>query len=156
MHLSEDDIKRRGLIYAGFHMPYNPNLIDRAKELRKHMTAAEEKLWSGFLKQFRYRIRPQHPIDNYIVDFYCSSLKLIIEIDGEQHYTGEGKIYDNERDAVLELYGLKVVRFTNKEVTKNFDVVCKQIDDFAHLNSPLEGGMSEGQGGNAAEHEKRK
>ena len=67
--MNKEDIKRRGLIFIGCHLPYSPCLIDRAKELRKNMTPAEKKLWFGFLRQFRYRFRSQHPIDNYIVDF---------------------------------------------------------------------------------------
>jgi very-short-patch-repair endonuclease len=104
-----DDIKRRGLIFTERHLPYNPYLSARAKELRKNMTPAEKKLWYGFLRMFHYRVHSQHPIDNYIVDFYFPSLKLVIEIDGDQHYTEDGKTYDRERDVILESYGLKVL-----------------------------------------------
>ena len=129
-NMNEEDIKRRGLIFTGYHLPYNPKLIDRAKILRKNMTPAEKKLWYGFLKVYHNRFRPQRVIDNYIVDFYCSSLKLVIEIDGEQHYTDEGKTYDKERDAVLESYGLKVCRIMNNEIIDDFELVCKKIERF--------------------------
>ena len=129
--MNEEDIKRRGLIFTGCHLPYNPRLVERAKELRKNMTPAEKKLWYGFLRLFRYRVRSQRPIDNYIVDFYCASLKLVIEIDGEHHHTEEGKTYDSERDSVLISYGLRILRFKNNEIMENFDSVCKRILYFA-------------------------
>ena len=128
--INAEDIERRGLIFTGRHIPYNPQLIEHAKELRRNMTPAEKKLWSGFLRKFCFRVLPQRPIDNYIVDFYCASLKLVIEIDGERHYTEEGKLYDAERDEILALYGLKVIRFTNRDITKNFEVVCKKIESY--------------------------
>ena len=128
--MNKEEITRRGLIYTGFHLPYNPCLVDRAKELRKNMTPAEKKLWYDFLRQFHYCFRPQRPIDNYIVDFYCATLKLVIEIDGEQHYTEEGKTYDGERDSVLTSYGLSIMRFTNEDVLKDFESVCKRIMEF--------------------------
>ena len=128
--MNKEDIKRRGLILANHHLPYNPKLIDRAKILRKNMTPAEKRLWNGFLKTFRFRVRSQRTIDNYIVDFYCPSLKLVIEIDGDQHYTEEGKMYDRERDVILESYGLKVLRITNRDVLEDFDSVCRRIEEF--------------------------
>ncbi len=128
--MNEDNVKRRGLIYTGHHLPYNPKLNDRAKILRKNMTPAEKILWNGFLKTFHYRVRSQRPIDNYIVDFYCPSMKLVIEIDGEQHYSEEGKTYDCERDAILASYGLKVLLITNNDVFVDFDSVCRRIEEF--------------------------
>jgi len=122
-----DDLKRRGLLYNGRFLPYNPDLVPRAKELRKHMTPAEWKLWAGFLRTFRHRMLPQRPIDNYIVDFYCPSLKLVIEIDGEQHYSEAGKTYDSERDGILAAYGITVLRFSNKDVMERFTAVCGEI-----------------------------
>ena len=128
-----DDIRQRGLIFTGRHLPYNARLVDRAKELRRNMTPAEKKLWHGFLRRFRYRVRPQRPINNYIVDFYCATLKLVIEIDGEHHYTEEGKLYDAERDGILESYGLRVLRLTNSEVMEDFDAVCRRIESLDPL-----------------------
>jgi len=128
--MNEDDIKQRGLLFTGHHLPYNPNLIARAKDMRKNMTPEEKKLWYGFLLNNKHHFRRQHPIDNYIVDFYCAKLKLVIEIDGEQHHTDGGRYYDAERDNILESYGLKVIRFTNADVLKNFDGVCRKISRF--------------------------
>ena len=128
--MNKEEIKRRGLIWKGHHLPYNPRLVQRAKELRKNMTPAEKKLWYGFLCSFRYRVLPQRPIDNYIVDFYCAAVKLVIEIDGEHHYREEGKQYDDERDSILESYGLTVIRVKNSEVDENFEAVCRRIESF--------------------------
>ena len=69
------------------HLPYNPKLVQRAKELRKNMTKAERKLWYDYLRNFKYRVHRQRPIDQFIVDFYCFELKLVIEIDGDSAIT---------------------------------------------------------------------
>ena len=95
------------------------------------MTPAERKLWREFLQAFPHRVLSQRPIDNYIVDFYCPFCKLVIEIDGEQHYSEEGKTYDAERDGILAAYGLKVLRVKNNEVMKDINAVCKKIMSFA-------------------------
>ena len=129
--MNADDIKGRGLIKIGCHLPYNPDLIDRAKEMRKNMTAAEKKLWYELLRNFNCRFRRQHPIDNYIVDFYCAELKLVVEIDGGQHNTEGGKSYDAERDGILQSYGLTIIRIKNREVDKDFNGVCERIQNIA-------------------------
>jgi len=126
--LDREEIRRRGLIFTGRHLPYNPRIVERAKVLRKNMTPAEKKLWLGYLRGFRFRVLPQRPIDNYIVDFYCPALKLVIEIDGESHRTEEGKRYDEERDAVLSAYGLETLRVSNEAVLNDFDSVCGKIE----------------------------
>ncbi|BAY86730.1 hypothetical protein NIES267_62410 [Calothrix parasitica NIES-267] len=119
---------------SDFHLPYNPNLLPRAKELRKNMTVAEKKLWYGYLRTFKFRVLRQRPIDYFIVDFYCPKLKLVIEIDGESHFTDEGKAYDQERTERLEGYGLKVIRFTNQEVLNNFEGIYEKLNSFVHSN----------------------
>jgi very-short-patch-repair endonuclease len=75
-----------------FHLPYNRQLVEKAKELRKNMTPAERKLWSGYLRTFKFRILRQRPINNFIVDFFCAQLKLVIEVDGESHFTMRAEI----------------------------------------------------------------
>lgn len=122
------DKQDRSLITTGFHLPYNPKLVRRAREMRKNPTEAEKKLWYGFLRTFEHRVLRQRPIDNYIVDFYCPQLKLVIEIDGSSHYTEEGVQNDQARTSILEGYGLKVMRFTNAEVLNNFEAVCAAIE----------------------------
>ena len=111
-----------------FHLPYNPALIPRAKELRKNMTPAERKLWYQYLRTFKFKVYRQRPIDYFIADFYCPSLKLVIEVDGEGHYTYEGKDYDQERTQRLEGYGIKVIRFTNQQILEDFESVCAEIE----------------------------
>jgi very-short-patch-repair endonuclease len=119
----------KNLNSSDFHLPYNPKLIERAKELRKNITPAEKKLWSEYLRNFQFRVLRQRPIHHFIVDFYCPTLKLVIEIDGESHFTEEGKDYDIERTLILKGYGLKVIRFTNNQVLNEFDSVCIQIQN---------------------------
>ena len=122
--------REQNFIKTAYHLPYNPKLIEKAKELRKNMTPAEKKLWNNYLKTLKTRFLRQKPIDNFIVDFYCAKLKLVIEIDGETHFTDEAKIYDSQRTLILESYGLQVIRFTNQQVFKNFEGVCEYIDNF--------------------------
>jgi len=120
-------MKKNGLITTGFHIPYNPKLKARARELRKNMTPAESKLWYKFLKDFHCTVLRQKPLDNYIADFYCPKLKLVIEIDGAAHCTPENKKYDRIRTQVLEGYGLRELRFSNDDVMNNFEKVCREI-----------------------------
>jgi len=125
---SKEELQKQGLISTGYHLPYNPDLVERAKELRKNMTPAEKKLWYEYLRNFKHRVLRQRPINHFIVDFYCPALKLVIEVDGEHHYTEEGKSYDEERRKILERYGLREIRFRNDEVINEFDRVCKKIE----------------------------
>jgi very-short-patch-repair endonuclease len=108
---------------------YNKNLKDRSRTLRKNMTVAERLLWSRIRrKQLKgYQFYRQKIIGNYIVDFYCPKAKLIIELDGSQHYDEEGKKRDNRRDAYLKNLGLKVFRFSDKDVFKNLNRVLEKI-----------------------------
>jgi very-short-patch-repair endonuclease len=108
-------------------LPYNPKLTARANELRKNMTPMEIKLWTGFLKRFPLNVMPQKVIDNYIVDFYCPKLSLIVEVDGAVHNTDGAEEYDQERTGILENYNLKVIRFKNEEIDTEFDKVCMII-----------------------------
>ena len=119
-----------------FHLPYNPKLISIAKKMRQNPTPAEKKLWQNYLRNFPVRVLRQRPIDNFIVDFYCASLNLAIEIDGESHFTEEGKHYDRERTRILSGYGLTVIRFTNIEVLQNFEGVCRQLESWIPPNPP--------------------
>ena len=113
---------------SDFHLPYNPALIARAKELRRNMTPAEKKLWYQYLRNFKYRVLRQRPIDHFIVDFYCPRLQLVIEVDGDSHFNKNSQLYDLERSQVLEGYGLRIVRFTNQQIFRNFESVCASIE----------------------------
>ncbi|MBX9255161.1 endonuclease domain-containing protein [Desmonostoc muscorum CCALA 125] len=121
---------------SNLHLPYNPKLVERAKELRKNMTPAEKKLWYEYLRNFQYRVLRQRPINHFIVDFYCPTLQTVIEIDGHSHFTNEGQDYDLERTNILEGYGLKIIRFTNSQVLNHFDSVCEQIQHLIPPNPP--------------------
>lgn len=124
--------KQKHLLETGYYLPYNPELKQTARELRKNQTPAEKKLWNNYLKTFKYRVVRQRPIDYFIVDFYCAALKLIIEVDGDSHFTEDGIAYDLERTQILEGYGLKVIRFTNDEVLKSFEGVCARIEELVN------------------------
>lgn len=119
-------------------LPYNYNLIPKAKELRKHATKEENHLWYDFLHSYAVRFQRQKAIDGFIVDFYCHAAKLVIELDGSQHYTEQGLAYDQERSAILQRYGLKVIRFSNREVMQEFFAVCDSIDQ--EVQSRIKGG----------------
>ena len=108
---------------------YNKKIIENAKILRKNMTAQEGRLWHSYLKNYSHKFYRQRVIDNFVADFYCSKAKLIIEIDGSQHYTVDGQEYDNMRTEILEKYGLKVIRFTNRDIDENIVNVCQMIDE---------------------------
>ncbi len=112
---------------SDFHLPYNPGLVAKAKVLRKNMTVAEKKLWYSYLRNFKFRVLRQRPIAYFIVDFYCAALKLVIEVDGDSHFTDDGKAYDAKRTEILQGYDLKVIRFTNDEVLHDFETVCDRI-----------------------------
>ena len=99
---------------------YNGNLISKAKELRKNSTPQENHLWYDFLRTYTLKFQRQKVIGNYIVDFYCDKAKIVIEIDGSQHYEDLSKEYDAERTRALEQSGLKVLRFSNYDINVSF------------------------------------
>ena len=107
---------------------YDKKLKSRADELRKNMTQQEWNLWYFYLRNHRLKWYRQRIIDRFIVDFYCHKAKLVIEIDGMQHYTEQGIAYDVERTQVLQGYGLKVLRYTNQQLEDNFQEVCWDIE----------------------------
>ena len=107
---------------------HNVKLTPNAKKLRKNMTKEERHLWYDYLRKYPIRFLRQKVIDNYIVDFYCSDAKLIIELDGSQHYQEDGLIKDKIRTEKLEKRGLTVLRIPNNAVNKNFNGVCEYID----------------------------
>ena len=110
-------------------LPYKQELIPRAKELRSNMTPQESRLWYCFLKKYPIRFQRQKTIKCFIADFYCHKAKLIIELDGSQHYTEDGMARDNERTAILSEFNLEVIRFSNYDIDNNFEAVCFEIDN---------------------------
>ena len=129
MSWTKEEIRRRGLVSTGFHLPYNPDLKERSRELRKNMTDAEKKIWFGYLKLLQVNVVRQKPIDHFIVDFYIPDYKLIIEIDGKIHNTRERKECDIFKDNMLKVYGLSVLRITNDVIIYDFDNAVKLIKD---------------------------
>lgn len=109
-------------------LDYNEKNIVLAKNLRKNATPEEKHLWYDFLSKYEIRFQRQKATDNYIADFYCHKARLIIELDGSQHYTENGRQDDILRTNALEGYGLTVIRITNKQIKTNFRGVCKYID----------------------------
>ena len=107
---------------------HNSNLTPFSKSLRKNMTKEEKHLWYDFLRSYPVRFLRQKVIDNYIVDFYCHQARLIIELDGSQHYTDFGMKQDSERTKCFKKRGLAVVRIPNNEIKGNFNGVCEYID----------------------------
>ncbi len=106
-----------------------PHIFENAKNLRENMTKVELLLWEKLKgkKVLGLRFRPQHPIDIFIADFYCHPIKLIIEIDGGIHLSKEQKEYDVGRTFELNEWGIKVIRFTNSQVTNYINQVIKEI-----------------------------
>ena len=107
---------------------YNKQLIPLAKALRNNMTKEERHLWYVFLREYPVRFSRQKILGKYIVDFYSAEAKLIIELDGSQHYEPNNAKMDQERTTFLESYNLTVIRIPNNEVNRNFRGVCEFID----------------------------
>ncbi|MCW3073430.1 MAG: hypothetical protein JWP69_499 [Flaviaesturariibacter sp.] len=114
-----------------YHLPYNKDRKAFARYLRNHSTLGEVLLWqrlrAGRLRG--YTFNRQKPIATYIVDFYCKTLRLVIEVDGGYH-EGDQKLLDRERQSVLEDLGLRFLRFSDEEVQKDMDVVLRRIEAF--------------------------
>ena len=113
-------------------LPYNKNLIPLAKSLRKHATPQENHLWHDFLRSYTPRFQRQKTIGQFIADFYCEKARLVIELDGSQHFTPEGHTYDEARTAAIETAHVEVLRFTNRDIDSSFRAVCTQIDAAVH------------------------
>ncbi|MBQ8604328.1 MAG: endonuclease domain-containing protein [Oscillospiraceae bacterium] len=107
---------------------HNKQLVPLAKQLRKGMTKEERHLWYDFLRTYPVRFSRQKVIGKYIADFYSAEARLVIELDGSQHYENMNIEKDAQRTAFLESYGLIVVRIPNNEVNRNFRGVCEYID----------------------------
>ena len=107
---------------------HNRQLVPFARQLRKQMTKEERRLWYDYLSSYPVRVCRQKILGRYIVDFYCAQAKLVIELDGSQHYEATGMEQDAERTAFLETYGLYVLRIPNNEINQNLRGVCELID----------------------------
>lgn len=108
-------------------MERNSELKSYSRELRKNQTKEESLLWYRFLSKYPVRFRRQYIIGNYIVDFYCHKARLVVELDGSQHYEEQVKRYDETRTQFLQSHGIHVMRFTNLEILRQFQSVCEVI-----------------------------
>ena len=111
---------------------YNGRLTSNAKNLRKTMTKEERHLWYDCLKQLPVTVRRQKVLGNYIVDFYIASSKIVIELDGSQHYEEEHRERDQQRDTYLQQMGCTVLRYSNADINQRFESVCEDI--WNHIN----------------------
>ena len=105
----------------------NPKLKTLSQNLRRRMTPEERHLWYDYLKSLPVTVNRQKVIGSYIADFYIASAKLVIELDGSQHYKAKGQVSGLERDKYCSDLGLRILRFSNADVKENFDGVCEEI-----------------------------
>ena len=106
----------------------NPPILARAREMRQPQTPAEATLWRALrARRLGYKFRRQHPIDRFIIDFYCAEAKLCLEIDGPSHFEPAQQEYDAARTAYLETLGYRLIRFTNDDVRYNLQAVVDEI-----------------------------
>jgi very-short-patch-repair endonuclease len=106
----------------------HPVILARAREMRHPQTPAEANLWDALRnRQTGFKFRRQHPIERFIIDFYCAEAKLLIEVDGESHLQPDQEEYDKARTEYLEDLGYKVIRFTNNDVRYNIHAVASEI-----------------------------
>ncbi len=117
---------------------HNPSLTANAKALRKNMTKEERRLWYGFLRDYPVRFLRQKVIDNYIVDFYCHAARLVLELDGSQHYEPSGMLKDSIRTERIESRGLTVLRIPNNAVNENLPGVCDYIEEYVRTHTKIE------------------
>ena len=120
---------------------YSKNLKPHAQELRNNMTKEERHLWYDFLKSFPVPVKRQKIIGGYIADFYIPDCRIVIELDGSQHYSDEGKEYDKERDEYMQSAGITVLRYSNLDISQNFNGVC---EDIRQKSLPLMGKVASG------------
>lgn len=111
---------------------HNPKLTGNAKALRKNMAKEERHLWYDFLKTLPITVHRQKVIGNYIVDFYIAAAKIVIELDGSQHFEENGIKNDAKRDESLAALGIKVLRYSNSDIHQRFESVCADI--LKHIN----------------------
>ena len=111
----------------GSYLPYRRKLVTHSRVLRRALTPAEKRLWFDFLRHLPAKFTRQKPLGDYIADFYCASHRLVVEVDGDSHFTADGAKRDSVRDAALRHMGLNIVRFTNDDVMRRFEAVCLEI-----------------------------
>ena len=106
---------------------YNKSLVANARTMRKNMTKEEKHLWYDFLKRLPFTVNRQKNIGDFIVDFFIAEKRVVIEIDGAQHFESDNRDADKHRDDELMKLGITVLRYSNHEINKNFEAVCNDI-----------------------------
>ena len=112
---------------------HNPKLSGNSRRLRREMTKEERHLWYDFLKTLPITVHRQKILGSFIVDFYIASARIVIELDGSQHYEELGKSKDTERDAWLKNEGYQILRYSNADVNQRFLSVCQDIAEHLQL-----------------------
>ena len=107
---------------------HNKELTENAKFLRNNMTKEEKHLWYDYLRKCPVRFSRQKVLGKYIADFYSAEAKIVIELDGAQHFEKENRIYDEKRTEFLKQYDLKIIRIPNGEINTNFEGICRYLD----------------------------
>ena len=126
LYISENSaiLEERG---GDMQLPRNGKLTKNAQNLRRNMTKEERHLWYDFFKQMSIPVNRQKVIGHYIADFYCDCAKVVVELDGTQHYEDEGAAHDRQRDSYMESLGIQVLRYSNADIHRNFRGVCEHI-----------------------------
>ena len=139
--LHQHGIDPDGLMFSAFHLPYNPRLKGFSRDLRTHGEKAEAMLWKRLkAKQTGFAFNRQKTILNYIADFYCKELWLVVEIDGASHFTKEAHLKDEERDRQMRAIGLEIIRVLDSDVRNNADEVALYIKERCEKIMEAQGG----------------
>jgi very-short-patch-repair endonuclease len=129
-YLLQHDINPEGLLFSKNHLPYNPRLKEFSRSMRGFGEKSEAMLWKRLkAKQTGFAFNRQKPILNFIADFYCKELSLVVEIDGASHFSHEAYEKDQERDRQMRVIGLEIIRVLDGDVRKDADNVAAFIED---------------------------
>ena len=133
-YLLQHDINPEGLLFSKNHIPYNPRLKEFSRSMRGYGEKSEAMLWKRLkAKQTGFAFNRQKPILNFIADFYCKELGLVVEIDGASHFSHEAYEKDQERDRQMRAIGLEIIRVIDSDVRKDADTVATFIEEQCKL-----------------------
>lgn len=141
-YLRQNGINPEGMLFSKNHLPYNPRLKSFSRDMRNYGEKAEAILWKRLKsRQIGFAFNRQKPILNFIADFYCKELNLVVEIDGASHFTHEAKLKDLERDRQMQVLGLEIVRVLDGDVRKDADNVARYVEERCKdIQSRMSGG----------------
>lgn len=133
-YLDQQGINPEGLLFSSYHLPYNPRLKGFSRDMRGYGVKSEALLWKCLkAKQTGFAFNRQKPILNFIADFYCKELGLVVEIDGASHFTHEARLKDEERDRQMRAIGLEVIRIWDGDVRDDPNRVARFIEEQCRL-----------------------